>query len=88
MQLVSSWGCQCAGNSAQAAWQASARRQVKDDREEDGEPRDSGFLRTVRTAAYRVKEHPARICNAATLEAVKGIGPALSRVRACGHAAQ
>ncbi len=57
-----------------------ACRQVKDDMEEDGEPPDSGFLRTVRTAAYRVKEHPARICNAATLEAVKGIGPALSRV--------
>ena len=51
--------------------------------EEDGEPADSGFLRTVRTAAYRVKEHPSRICSAPTLEAVKGIGPALSRVWAC-----
>ena len=55
--------------------------------EEDGEPADSGFLRTVRTAAYRVKEHPARICDAATLEAVKGIGPALSRVRVVDCAA-
>ena len=49
--------------------------------EEDGEPADNSFLRTVRTAAYRVKEHPTRICNPATLEAVKGIGPALSKVR-------
>ena len=57
-----------------------AHRQIKDGMEEDGEPPDNTFLRTVRTAAYRVKEHPTRICNAATLEAVKGIGPALSRV--------
>jgi len=35
----------------------------------------------VRQAAYRVKEHPSRICNPATLAAVKGIGPALSKVR-------
>ena len=49
--------------------------------EEDGEPADNSFLRTVRKAAYRVKEHSTRICDAATLEAVNGIGPALSRVR-------
>ncbi len=49
--------------------------------EEDGEPADNTFLRTVRQAAYRVKEHPIRICNPDTLAAVKGIGPALSRVR-------
>ena len=49
--------------------------------EEDGEPADNTFLRTVRQAAYRVKEHPSRICDPATLAAVKGIGPALSKVR-------
>ena len=56
-------------------------RQMRDAMAEEGEPEDSNFLRTVRRAAYGVKDHPARICDAHSLDAVKGIGPTLSKVR-------
>ena len=47
---------------------------------EDGEAEDCNFIRTVRQAAYGVRDHTVRVCNVATLTAVKGIGPTLIKV--------
>lgn len=51
---------------------------------EGGEGEDCNFIRTVRQAAYGVRDHPVRICDVPTLTAVKGIGPTLIKARRLG----
>ena len=58
-----------------------AHRQIKDAMVEGGEGEDSNFIRTVRQAAYGVRDNPVRICDVPTLTAVKGIGPTLIKAR-------
>ena len=57
---------------------------MKDAMVEEGEAEDCNFIRTVTKAAYSVKHHPVRICDAPTLTAVKGIGPTLTKARSLG----